>query len=498
MGERWDEQTGEPTAQAPTINRAEGEAAWPPAPGTVDAPTVVDGRVTHVSERPPYPPAPGYPPQYPPTPYGGMYAPTPYGGYPAAQPPQEPSALAQPFPIWLTLAAPLVMLVTLGVAFGAEVLLLGSDWATGALAAALAAFALAAVTVIVLIIRVLAGRRALGTVALSALLALALAGGGLAGISQLNPLRRAQAQQFESARQWQAAINEYAQSGESAPNAPDIARIYTEWGEALASSQDYVGSASKLTTVTQTYAQSGAPVTRAKADLYNDYVAWIRSGATTLPFQQALTFLTSYTSDPACDTTCQTTITDVMGQAHFQYGQQLLTANQFKPAITEFELVQSEYTTTQYAKPAHLAAAQAYLALAQQTITQDCVSAVPYYVTLAKSYGDTDQGKQAKSKLAAPVSVSGTISGAPKSPPITVYLSLRVTPSRSYASGEYHTRLDASTGNYSFSKVKPGVYYPTTLQTTSSQIIYSYWPGKPAYSVTVGPVCAFQVPALTW
>ncbi len=491
MGERWDDQTGDPMAHAPAIPRAEGEAAWPPAPGTVDTPTVVDGRVTHVSERPPYPPA------YPTAPYSGMYAPAPYGSYPGVQPPREPSALAQPFPIWLTIAAPRVMLVTLAVAFGAEVLLLGSDWATGALAAALAAFALAAVTVIVLIIRIIAGRRALGTVALSTLLALALVGGGLAGISQLNTLRHAQAQQFESARQWQAAIDEYAQSGETAPNAPDIARIYTEWGEALASSQDFAGAASKLTTVTQTYAQSGTPVTRAKADLYTTYTTWIRSGATTLPFQQALTFLTSYASDPACDTTCQTTITDVLGQAHFEYGQQLLKANQLKQAITEFELVQSEYATSQYAKQAHLAAAQAYLTLAQQTLSQDCASALPFYQTLAKSYGDTDQGKQAKSQLAAPVAVTGSIAGAPKSPPITVYLSLRVNPSRSYASQEYHTRLDAS-GNFSFSKVKPGVYYPTTLQTTSTQIIYSYWPGKPAFSVTVGPMCAFQVPSLTW
>ena len=172
----------------------------------------------------------------------------------AAGAPREPSALAQPFPDLAHLAAPMVMLLTLGVAFTAEVFLLGGDWATGALAAALAALALAAVTVIVLIVRVIAGRRALGTVALSALLALALVGGGVAGISQLNPLRRAQAQQFESAGQWQTAIDEYAQSGEKAPNAPDIARIYTEWGESLASGGDYAGATSKLTTVTQSYA----------------------------------------------------------------------------------------------------------------------------------------------------------------------------------------------------------------------------------------------------
>ena len=489
MGERWDDQMGEPTAQGPAIQRAEGEAAWPPEPGAGDAPTVVNGRVTHVSEYPPYPSAPGYPPAY-----GNMYAPVPYGGYPGMQPPppREPSALAQPFPIWLTIATPIVMLLTLGVAFTAEVFLLGGDWATGALATALAALALAAVTVIVLIVRVIAGRRALGTVGLSALLALALIGGGLAGISQLNPLRRAQAQQFESGGQWQTAIDEYAQSGEKAPNAPDIARSYTEWGESLASSGDYAGAVSKLTTVTQTYAQSGAYVTRAKADLFKTYTTWIRSGATTLPFEQSLTFLAGYANDPACDATCQTTITDLSGQAHYQYGQQLLKANQYKPAITEFELVQSQYAKTQFAPQAHTGAAQAYLALAQQTLAQDCASAVPSYQTLAKSYGDTDQGKQAKSKLAAPVAVTGVFTGVPKNPAPAIYLSLRVNFSQQYASKEYRASLNQATGKFTFNSVKPGSYYLSTFRTTSTQYIYTLIVGsnnQPS-RFQVGPICA--------
>ncbi len=429
-----------------------------------------------------------------------MYAPVPYEGYPGMEPPREPSALAQPFPIWLTIAAPLVMALTLAMAFGAEVLLLGADWATGALAAALAAFALAVVTLAVLVTRLIAGRRALGTVGLAALLALALTGGGLAGISQLNPLRSAQAHQFESARQWQAAINEYAQMGEHAPNAPDIARVYAEWGEALSRSGDDAGAASRLATVTQTYAQSGAPVSRARADLYSVYVTWIRSGATTLPFQQALTFLASYASDPACDASCQRTIVDVSGQARYQYGQQLLKASQYKQAITEFELAQTKYSASPYAKPAHLGAAQAYMALAQQTLSQDCASAVPYYQTLATSYGDTSQGRQAQAKLAAPVTVTGVMTGAPGNPAPTIYLSRKINPSQSYASEDYHASLNLSTGKYSFASVLPGVYYLTTLRTTSTQIIYTWYVGSdnnPA-PVRVGPICAMDLGALKY
>jgi tetratricopeptide (TPR) repeat protein len=452
---------------------------------------VVDGRITHVSERPPYPLAP----------YGG-YAPAPYGdgvGWPDPAPERAPSAMAQPFPLWLTLTAPLVMLLTLAVAYVAEVYLLGADWATGALAASLAAFALAVVTVIVLIARIVAGRRALGMVALSALLALALTAGGVAGISQLNPLRGAQGKQFEAARQWQPAINEYAQTGEVAPNAPDIARVYTEWGEALSNGGDYAGAVAKLETVTQTYTKSGAMTPRARADLYHTYVAWIRSGATAVPFEQALTFLAGYTSDPACDAACQTAITGASGQAHFLYGQQLLTDNQFKQAITEFELVQSRYATGDYAKPAHAAAAVAYLTLARQTLTQDCSSAVPLFETLAKNYGDTDQGKQAQAKVSAPVKVTGAITGAPGNPAPVVYLSLRINPSQFYGSDEYHTTLNASTGAYTFAAVAPGVYFPTAVQTTSTTVDYHWWAqGSNNYSIQVGPLCDVQASSLSW
>lgn len=490
MGQRWDEPSDDSTAR---------RSALRPDERNENLPTVVEGRVTHVSARPPYPPVEGYAPES----TWGMYAPSPYGGYANVPPPpeREQPALASPFPIWLTIAAPLVMLLTLTLAFAAEVFLLGADWATGALAAALAAFALAAVTVLVLIARVVVGRRAVGTIALSALLALALVAVGVGGITQLNPLRHAQAKQFEAGRQWQQAINEYAQAGESAPNAPDIARIYTTWGEALKANNDYAGAAAKFATVTQTYAQSGAPVPQAKADLYTTYVAWIQTGATTVPFQQALSFLTAYASDPACDATCQQSITNVSGQAHFQYGEQLLKAGQFKPAITELELVQSKYSVTQYAKPAHAAAAQAYMALATKTLTEDCASAVPYYQTLARNYGDTDQGKQAKTKLAAPVKVSGVVSGAPKSPAVTFYLSLHISPSHFSQSGEYKIKLSSS-GTYSFASVKPGVYFPSAVQTTSTKIIYTYWPkaqgSTTPYSMTIGPVCAFQVPELGW
>lgn len=482
MGQHWDDTAQDPVSHIPAPHRAmSGD----------ETPTVVDGHVTRVSERPPRSQLAPYDRQTAP---GWSYS---GAGEREPQPEPEPSALSQPFPVWLTVLAPVVMVFTLALAYVAEVYLLGADWATGALAASLAALALAVVTVIVLIARVVAGRRAIGMVALAALLTIALTGAGVAGISQISPLRMAQGKQFEANHQWQAAIDEYAQAGESAPNAPDVARAYTEWGEQLATSSDFAGAVSKLTIVTQTYAKSGAIVQRGRADLFNAYVSWIRSGATTVPFAQAITFLNGYVNDPACDTTCKSAISGVSGQAHFELGQQLLTTNQYKQAISEFELVQLQFATSSYSSQAHAAAAQAYLALGKQTLSQDCASAIPIYQTLAKTYGDTSEGKQAIAKLAAPVAVSGAVSGAPSKPPVTFYLSLRIDPSHYYQSGEYHTGLSAS-GAYSFPSVKPGVYYPTMLQTTATQIIYSSWPGNPGYAVTVTPLCAFQVPLLKY
>lgn len=509
MGRNWDDQPEMDIQRRPASPHT-GSAYGPTSPNT-QGDQVVEGRVTHVSEDAPYP-APGYPqgyPQgypanqqaYPPAPYTG-YAPAPNAGW--GQPPQEPrepSSLAQPFPRWLTIATPLVMIFTLAIAFFAETLLLRSDWATGALAASLAAFALALVVAIVLIIRIIRGRRALSTVALAALLALALVGSGVAGISQLNPLRAAQGRQLEAAGQYGLAIQEYARSGESAPNAPDIARAYTEWGETLAKGGDYADAVAKLTTVTQTYGHSGAVVGRASKDLYNAYTAWIAANTNGVPYQAALTFLTSYANDAACDATCKTGVANTSAQAHFQYGQQLATARQYQQAITEFELVQSQYSKSAYAPKAHAAAALSYMTLATATLKANCAGAVPLFQTLSNNYGDTSQGQQAASQLGAPVAVTGDIAGAPSSPAVTIYFSLHVNPSNSYASGEYHTTLNSSTGAYSFSSVKPGVYYPTTLQTTSTEITYSYWPGvngAAAYSVTVGPLCAFQVPELKW
>jgi tetratricopeptide (TPR) repeat protein len=439
--------------------------------------------------RPPHP-------LYAPASYGRSYydAP-PYTDDDADAPDDtdEPHPLAQPFPQWLTLGTPIALALTLALVYVVETTLLGGDWATGALAVSFTAFALAVVTLALLIGRVALGRRTFGSVALAGLLALALVGAGAAGVAQANPLRHAQAQQAESNGAWQFAIDEYTQAGERPPSSVPLARVYSAWGEDLLRHGDYAGATEKLTTVTQTYARSGSIVTRARADLFKSYSLWIKSGAITLPFKQSLDFLASYSADPACSSACKQSIVDLTGQAHYQYGEQLVQASQFKQAITEFELIQTQFPKSTFAAPAHTAAAAAYWTLSQQLLTQDCVSAVPDYQILASRYGDTSQGQKAKTALAQPQTVKGTLTGFPNNPAPTLYLSKHINPTVNAYSHDYKATFDTQTGAFSFANVGQGSYYLTTYRKVSStQEAFTYYKdttsGKP-YAMTVGPLC---------
>jgi TolA-binding protein len=445
--------------------------------------------------RQPYAPTP-----YAPTPYAPYAGPSSYEAEPSGPAWNEAHALALPFPLWLTLGAPVALALTLALVYVVETTLLGGDWATGALAVSFTAFALAVVTVGILIGRVALGRRSFGSVALAGLLAISLVGAGVGGVTQVNPLRRAQAQQAESTGAWQVAIDEYTQAGERPPASARLAGVYSAWGESLLQKGDYAGATEKLSTVTQTYPQSGAVVPQARADLFKTYSLWIKSGAITLPFKQSLAFLASYSADPACTSACKQSIVDLTGQAHYQYGEQLVKASQFKQAITEFELIQSQYAKSTFAAPAHTAAAAAYWTLGQQLLTQDCVSAVPDYQTLANTYGDTSQGQQAKAALAAAQSVKGTLTGFPNNPTPTLYLSKHVDPAVNAYSHDYKATFNTTTGVFSFGGVAQGSYYLTTYRKISStQEAFTYYKdtttGKP-YALTVGPLCTTDVGSL--
>lgn len=495
---------GYPLAQSPSPQRELG--GFPPLyPGSADTPTAgYPGGASQVN----YPSMPA-----PTMPGSGSSLPASYPGYTGYpslplspsmplgagwKPVQPRSPLARPFPFWVSLLLTVGMILLAALVYVADETLIRGDWAAGARAAGVSAFILAGLTVLLLVVRLSVGRRAASTVILSLLLAVLLIGAGASGIALANPLHGLQAQTLERGGDWSGAIYEYELKGEQAPNAPNIARIYDEWGEQDLQQKSYKDAVTRFTIVITQYGQSGAPVDRAQTDLFETFTTWVQANDPSVPYGDAIADLVAYRSNPQCDATCQTTSKAVEAQARYEYGVQLLARQQYSAAVQQLELVQSQFATSPYAKQAHLAAAQAYFALGQQQLQSSCSDAVPTYQTLAKQYGDTPEGGKAKSALAAPQSVSGNISGY-ADPNRTVYLSRSVNISADYYSQDYQATVDSS-GSFTFKNVAQGKYNLSAAPYTSgSYTYYEYWEaGQDLYPVHVVPLCPTQIGQLKY
>lgn len=462
-------------------------------------------RPLYPGAQPPAQPSwgPSLPPTYPAYPaYPGNEVPAFASSLPFAPSlplrPARYSRLERAFPFWLSLLLTVGALLVTAAVYVADVAVAHADWSNGARAAGITAFALAGATLLLLVVRLSLGRRATSTILLSLLLAVLLMCGGVGGLAFANPLHSYQAQSLERSGDWSGAIYEYGLTGESAPNAPDIARVYDEWGEQLLQQKSYKPAAMRFMTVITEYGQSGAAVGRAQTDLFNTYLAWVPTNDPTLPYSDAIATIVAYRSGPQCDAACQTNARAVEAQARYQYGSQLLAQHQYTAAIQQLEMVQTQFASSPYAKPAHLAAAQAYYALGQQQLQSACSDAIPTYQKLAKQYADTPEGARAKAALSAPQSVVGNISGF-TDPTRIVYLSRSVNPSAFYFSQDYRTSVDGQ-GNFTFRGVAQGKYNLSAASYVSgSYIIYPYWSdGQNLYSVQVGPLCPTQIGRLTF
>jgi TolA-binding protein len=413
--------------------------------------------------------------------------------------PTQASSTARPFTpqqsVFLFVGALLLIALT----YVVVELVFRGDWSDGARAAGIVALSLAAVTVIVAITRFARGRRSPMMVILSfGMLAILLAT-GIASLSQINSLHLAQAHSFERSGEYGGAIQEYALYGESAPKSVDIARTYLEWGNSYLKQRQYRDAAARFAIVVSQYDKSGQSYIQARQKLFETYATWLKTGQP-IPYANAINALASYRTDPACDPACQSDVGAVEAQARYLYGAQLAAAHQYTAAITQFNSVQQLFPKSPYATKSYQGAAQAYWAVGQSQLTTSCPSAVPTYQTLVKSYGDTDEGKKAKSALGAPQTVTGVVTHAPGNPLPTIYLAKKLNPSASNFSfsKDYTTKLDAKTGKFTFKNVKPGTYYFVTARDLGTQIEYTYLKysdgGKPA-PVTVGPLCPLDIGA---
>jgi tetratricopeptide (TPR) repeat protein len=341
-------------------------------------------------------------------------------------------------------------------------------------------------------VRFARGRRVFQTAALALALAVVLAAGGATALAYVAPLHGAQAHALESQHQWAAAITEYALAGQSTPNSADIARVYDAWGEDLLAHGSYMQAVERFHTVIKYYSQSGEPVARAQKDLVQAYGAWVKAGGNGLSLDDAIAVLSAYRKSADCDKQCQSDTLLLEAQARYQFGTQLVSAGNYQDAVSQFETVQSSSASSPFAAKAHTAAAQALLAWGKGLLKTSCGDAVPVYKKLTAKYGNTTEGKQAATAIAAPVSVTGKMTNLPSGGTPGIYLSTQVNTSLNYYSDDFTAKLDRSTGVFTFSSIPVGNYYlDTALNLGSSQEFNLYTDqssGNP-YVAVVGPLC---------
>ena len=407
-------------------------------------------------------------------------------------------------PLWSKGSIAVGVTLAPGAAFLTRTLFQRGDWSDGMLAVALAAVLLAAVTLLVGIVRALLGRRSRWTLVQTGLLLVTLLAVAVGSFTTAPSLHATQAQVALRQGQWSEAIEEFALSGERAPNAPGIAGAYVAWGEQLLAQRRYASAVEKFSAVTTTYLQSGREVvTRAWRDLYRAYSQWMRADASHVGYggeTGALAIFQAYMSDPTCDASCQAQLPAMIAEAHYQYGQQLAGIQRYAEAIAQFEAVTRQYASSAYAGQAHAAAAQAYFAYGQQQVAaRACSGAVATYKTLVAHYDDAPEAARAKDALAAPQPVSGTLSGLPTNPTPMVALSSHVTTAGFIFSNDYTATPDA-TGSFALPGVAQGDYNLSTRRELNGTVSYTYYHDAKGnvYTVHVGPLCPVELGVIAY
>ena len=415
---------------------------------------------------------------------------------------RERSVLAEPFPrSWMLLVAGGVALALI-VAFLVQALIVRGDWAESALVAGYTAFGLAVFALVVTGIRYALGRRSTVFYALVGLLLVILLGTGGGALAMAHQLHLLQAQSFEASGQWNQAATEYALYGERAPHAPNLGRVYLRWGRDLAQKQAWSDAATHLSAALVANPSDAGLAAQANTALYTTFVGWMKADAAHVPYPVAIDAFAAQRKASSCDAACQDQSATFEAQARYLYGQQLSTAQSYAEAASQFSTIETQFASSAYASQAHAAAATAYLALGQQQIaSKTCTDAVLTYQTLTKTYGDTPEGKQAATALAAPQKVTGKFTDLPTGNPIPrVRLSKVANPAIFYSSNDYVASLDSSTGVFTFASVKPGAYNLSTARDLGYKTDYNYFHGKAGglYSIDVGPLCTRDLSTLSY
>jgi TolA-binding protein len=421
--------------------------------------------------------------------------------------------LAEPFPRNLAIGVGVAPFVVLLAGFILQAVLAGGDWAHGGLAAGVDALLLAVAIAIGAALRYWLGRRDTTFLKLASALLLGLIVMGAGSLALSHRLHYAQGQSAERTGAYALAVAQYKLYGEAAPNAPDVARADTTWGEQLLSQKQYADAARVLSEALASAPRDATLMARASKDLYSVYSTWLSGSHDGMPYGDAATFFATFRTSSACDATCQTTAAGLEAQTRFLAGTQLAAVGNLAQAIVEFDTIQAQFPTSDYAPKAHASGAQAYLLYGQQllanadtckgavsssqTLAQQYQTLIATFQTLTAKYADTPEGQKGVKLMAAPQPVSGTLTGLPSAPAPTAYLSKKVTKS-TYAtefSDEYKGPVDATSGGFSFANVTPGDYNLHTERGVSYPPEIRTFPSASGnlYNIHVGALCPLNL-----
>ena len=434
---------------------------------------------------------------------------TPTLGQPFQTPvpaPQKISSFARPFPLWVLIVGALLVLALLGVLQAT-----GSDWADGAIHAAIGAVSIAVGFLLLMGLRTILGmanpananrqRQYIGA-ALVVVVLFAYSGLDLIGQTSLHML---QAHFLEGQQNWQQALNEYQLSGEKAPSSAELARVYDEWGEALTQSGQYVDAISKFNITIGDYV---TPVesARAQKDEVNAYLDLGKQFMSTNDYSNAVKRFDIALGLTFCHTECQNLITPFDATAYYKLARAQLDNGQYNNAVDNFETVQTRFATYPEAKQVHSYLATALLGKGKQERTTLCSSAIPTYQQLAKNFADTPEGKEASSELGKPQSVTGHfIQPLPTNGIAMVALvqnfSTDLTAEQGFAIIDSSPNvLIHNDGTFTFPSVNQGTYalvWSVDFFDGSRVYIFYYRKNDPAksayYVANVGPLCPVDI-----
>jgi len=399
----------------------------------------------------------------------------PAGAWGAPVPPASPPTKGRlTFFSWTPLIILAIALVALTGSFFVAAVVRNKSWTDGDIAAVIAAFGVGTLALVVVIVQLAMRQWKRLSVAFNLLLVVVLALLGTGGIVFKTQVGILDAQHYASTGDWVDALKQYTLLANDPSCGRDCQRTVTS-GEAHAHYE-------------YGYQLESQPNYPAAISQFQASLAAAPSGPDAVPAHVELS------------------------HAHYSYGLQFVSQTFYLEGIGQFEQAIEASPSGIYAQQAHLAAASAYYSLAQQDLSaSSCQSAVTELQTIVQQYSDTPEAKQAKSDLAAPVKVIGTLTGYPTWRNGQAWLSKKAhaphccapAPYGSYSfSGDYKTSIDAKTGGYIFARVLPGTYTLTmysfdTRYANNAKLVWWYASNDvDLYFLQVGPVCPFTWPIL--